>query len=86
MTLRKYLAGIALLFAIPGAILLAMGSGIAWAFLIIAGFMGIGALGGAEAGYLDENGEDPLWNNSPNNPLSPAYMECNTFDEHHPVA
>jgi hypothetical protein len=49
MTLRKYLAGIALLFAIPGVILLAMSSGIAWAFLIIAGFMGIGAFSACNA-------------------------------------
>ena len=80
MTLRKYLAGIALLFAIPGVILLAMSSGIAWAFLIIAGFMGIGALGGVEASHLDENGEDPLMDDRHSNPLSPEYMGVNYFD------
>ena len=50
------------------------GCGIAWAFLIIAGFMGIGALGGVEAGYLDENGEDPLADDRHSNPLSLEYM------------
>lgn len=78
MTLRKYLAGLALLFAIPGGVLLALGYGIAWAFLIIAGFLGIGALAThqvtpQEELELEEIWQENLWASDPNNPASPTY-------------
>jgi len=80
MTLRKYLAGIALLFAIPGVILLAMSSGIAWAFLIIAGFMGIGAFSACNAtqeqeSKLDDAWDENTWATHPFNPASPTYED-----------
>lgn len=80
MTLRKYLAGIALLFAIPGVILLAMSSGIAWAFLILAGFMGIGAFATCDVTPAQERELDDVWDENdwslhPFNPASITYQD-----------
>ena len=54
MTLRKYLAGLALLFAIPGVVLLVLGNGIAVMFFIIVGFFALGTMA-APSAYSDED-------------------------------
>lgn len=74
MTLRKYLAGLALLFALPGVVLLVLGNGLAWAFLILGGFLLAGSFGADLPPEYWFRYEDHFPSVDPTNPANPEYI------------